>query len=94
MMDDIKNIVGCVIGNIAEKNPHPENRVERIWMNLLNEQERAHTKIFGIKENTLFVYVDSPAWLHQMRIKQSKILKQLKEEVSDIKYIRLKIGKI
>jgi len=48
----------------------------------------------GVKEETLSVYVDSPAWMYQMRMRQTKILKQFKEEVSDIKHIHFKIGKI
>lgn len=93
-MDDIKNIINKVIGDIAEKKPNKHDKVDRIWQNLLNEQELKHTKLSGIKEETLCVHVDSPAWLYQMRIRQTKILKQLKEEVSDIKHIRFKIGKI
>ena len=93
-MDNIKDIINKVVGDISEKNPDAYSRVERIWQNLLTEQELKHTKIVGMKENTLLVHVDSPAWMHQMRIRQTKILKRLKEEVSDIKYIRLKIGSI
>jgi predicted nucleic acid-binding Zn ribbon protein len=48
----------------------------------------------GVNEGTLSVSVDSPAWMYQMRIRQTKILKQLKEEVSEIKQIRFKIGTI
>ena len=93
-MDEIKKIIGKVIGDIAEKNPNEHDKLERIWQNLLTDQELKHTKIAGVKEETVLVYVDSPAWLYQMRIRQLKILKQLKEEVSNIKYIRFKIGKI
>ena len=93
-MDDIKNVVTKVIGDIAEKNPCSYDKIERIWQNLLTKQELKHTKLFGIKEKILFVRVDSPAWLYQMRIRQLKILKRLKEELSDIKQIRFKIGTI
>ena len=93
-MDDIKDIVYKVIGDMAEKNPDVHNKTERIWQNLLNKQEIKHTKLIGINNGTLAVYVDSPAWLYQMRIRQTKILKQLKEEVPDIKRIRFKIGKV
>ena len=93
-MDDIKDVINKVIGNIANKNPDTHNKIERIWQNLLTQQEQKHTKIVGVKEETLFLNVDSPAWLFQMRIRKGKILQQLKEEVSDIKYIRLKIGTV
>ena len=93
-MDNIKDVIGKVIGGIAERNPDRHNKIARIWRNLLTEQELKHTKLMGVKEETLLVFVDSPAWMYQMRIRQTKILKQLKEEVSDIKHIRFKIGKI
>ena len=93
-MDNIKDVIIKVIGGIADKNPDIHDKIDRIWKNLLTEQELKHTKLIGIKEETLSVCVDSPAWMHQMRIRQTKILKQLREEVSDIKHIRFKIGKI
>ena len=93
-MDNIKNIVNAVIGNIAEHNPDIHNKIERIWANLLNEKELKHTKIIGVKEYGLLVCVDSPAWLYQMRIRQTKILEQLKEELPNIKYSLFKILKI
>ncbi|MBN1869829.1 MAG: DUF721 domain-containing protein [Candidatus Omnitrophica bacterium] len=93
-MDNIKNIVNTVIGNMAEQKPDTHNKIERIWKNLLNEKELKHAKIIGIKEDGLLVCVDSPAWLYQMRIRQTKILRQLKEEAPHIKYIRFRMGKI
>ena len=93
-MENIKDIVNTVIGNIAGQNPDIHNKVERIWKNVVNEKELKHTRMMGIKEGTLFVCVDSPAWMYQMRIRQSRILKQLKEEVPQIQYIRFKMGKI
>ena len=93
-MDSIKDIINKVIGGIADRNPDRHNKIDRVWRNLLTKQELKHTKIMGVKEETLSVYVDSPAWMYQMRMRQTKILKQFKEEVSDIKHIHFKIGKI
>ena len=87
-MDNIKDVIKKVIGGIADKSPDRHDKIDRIWKNLLTVQELKHTKLIGIKEETLSVFVDSPAWMYQMRIRQTKILKQLKEEVSDIKHIR------
>jgi len=91
-MDDIKNIVNKVIGNISDKSPDSYSKVERIWQNLLTKPELEHTKLIGVKNETLLVCVDSPAWMYQMRVRQYKIIKQLKEEIPDIKYIHFKIG--
>lgn len=91
-MDDIKDIINKVIGDIAGKNPDVHNKADRIWQNLLTKQELKHTKLVGINQGTLWVNVDSPAWLYQMKIRQTKLVKQLKEEVPDIHGIRFKIG--
>ena len=91
-MDDIKAIVNKVIGGIADKRPDAQNKADRIWQNLLTKQELKHTKLVGINQGLLWVNVDSPAWLYQMKIRQSKLVKQLKEEVPDIQGIRFKIG--
>ncbi len=93
-MDNIEDIVKTVIGNIAGQKPDIHNKTERVWENILNAKELKHTKIIGIKDGGLFVCVDSPAWLFQMRIRQTKILKQLKEDAPEVKYIRFKMGKI
>jgi predicted nucleic acid-binding Zn ribbon protein len=93
-MNDIKNIITKVIGNIANRNPDTHDKVERIWQNLLNQQELRHTKLVGIKDGVLNVHVDSPAWLYQMRIRQAKIIESMQNEVSNIKTIRFQIGTI
>ncbi len=93
-MDNIKDIIQDVIGKMAQQEPQANIKVERIWKNILEEQELKHTKIVGMKEGNIFAHVDSPAWLYQMRIRRSKILERLKDEIPDIKSIRFKIGKI
>ena len=93
-MDDIKDVVTKVIDDIAEKNLYSYDKVGRIWQNILTKEELKHTKLLGVKEETLAVCVDSPAWLYQMRMRQQKILKRIKEELSEIKHIRFKIGTI
>lgn len=93
-MDNIKDVVNKVIGGIADKRPDVHNKLDAVWKNLLTEQERKHAKLNGIKEGVLSVSVDSPAWLYQLRTRQAKILKQLKEDIPDVKSIRFKIGSI
>ena len=91
-MDNIKDIVHQVIGKIAERTPQPQEKIDRIWQNILEKQELKHTQLSGIKDGQLFVNVDSPAWLFQMNIRKAKIIERLKTEMPDIKSIRFKIG--
>lgn len=93
-MDNIKDVVNKVIGGIAQKNPASNEKIQRIWENLLTKHELKHTKITGLDKNTLSINVDSPAWLYEMRTKQHKILKKIKEEVEEIRHIRFQIGSV
>ena len=46
-MDDIKNIINKVIGDIAEKTPDTHNKIERIWQKLLTEARVRTYEIVG-----------------------------------------------
>ena len=93
-MENIKEIVNTVIGKISIKEGFSQNKIDSIWKNILNEKELEHTKIIGIKDGCILVNVDSPAWLYQMRINYKKILSRLNAELSEIKKISFKIGKV
>jgi len=93
-MDNIKDVVNQVIEKISIKQPFDQGKIERIWRNVLNEQELKHTSIDGMYEGNLSVIVDSPAWLYQMKIKKNRILERMTDELPDIKSIVFRIGKI
>ena len=93
-MNDIKNIINRVIGDLANKKDQGGKQIASIWCAVLEKKELVHTHVAGLKEGTLFVDVDSPAWLYQMNVKKTKILRLLKEEIPEIKNIRFKIGKV
>ena len=93
-MDNIKDIVKGVIGQMALKQPTPSEKIERILKNILDQQELKHIKFVGEKEGQLSISVDSPAWLYQMNTKKNRILDQLKDEITDVKGIRFRIGKV
>ncbi|MBU0468649.1 MAG: DUF721 domain-containing protein [Candidatus Omnitrophica bacterium] len=93
-MDNIKDVVNQVIEKISIKQPFDQGKIDRIWRNVLNEQELQHTSLEGVNDGMLSVKVDSPAWLYQMKIKKNRILERLKEELPDIKSVVFRIGKI
>ena len=93
-MDNIKNIVSDVIQKILNDKGYKENKIERIWQNVLSENQLKHTKIAGQKEHDLLIYVDSPAWLYQLNSEKRKILCRIQEECEDIKNISFKIGNV
>lgn len=93
-MDNIKNILSDVIGTLAHRQPQDELKTERIWTNITTPLERQHTQISGIKDKTIVIIVDSPAWLYQMRTKKWKLLQRIKDELPGINQVQFKIGKL
>ncbi|MBP9853893.1 MAG: DUF721 domain-containing protein [Candidatus Omnitrophica bacterium] len=93
-MDNIGDILKSVIGNIADRKSPDNKKIDRVWISLLKDVELKHTKLIGINNGKVSVYVDSPAWLYQMSTRKMKILEQLKEEIPTIESITFKIGKI
>ncbi|MDP8211912.1 MAG: DciA family protein [Candidatus Zapsychrus exili] len=93
-MDNIKDIIHQVIGDIEQKRPDNENKVEGVWRNILNEKERDSTQIVGVRDGKLLVNVNSAAWLYNLKIRRYRILLRLQEEIPEIKNIIFRIGKV
>lgn len=93
-MDAIKDIVAQVIKDIAAQRRLEGTKIERLWENVCDPADARHTKIKGLKNDVLWVDVESPVWLYSLNIKKRKILERLREEVDEIKNIRFKIGKV
>ena len=92
-MDNIKNIVNGVIDIILKHQPKDDNKLDRVWQNVIEKSEIKHTKLLGLKEGILFINVDSPTWLFYMKNQKNKLLKRLQEEIEEVKDLRFKIGK-
>ncbi len=93
-MDSIKNIVQHVVKNISEKKPETELKIQRVWQHILDHKAQQHTRLVGIKEGMLLVFVDSPVWLFQLNLQKRKIVKDIQQEAPEIKDVCLKIGKV
>jgi len=93
-MDNIKDVIHSVIGKLASKQIDQGGKLERIWENILEKEDIKHTRILGMNQGKVLVVVDSPAWMYQMRMKKTRLLQKLIDEIPDVKEIRFKIGKV
>ena len=93
-MDNIKDIVKDVIGNIADNNPDKMKEVTRFFHTIVQKNEIDHCCVYGIKDATIYIVVDSSIWLYQIKMRRKILLKKITEKFSDIKNISFKIGKI
>lgn len=92
--ENIKNIVHSVIQNISTKNATEHQRLQNLWESILTKKELLHTMIAGLKEETIIVSVDSPAWRYQMSLKKDKLLQSIQKDFPEIKKISFRIGKV
>ena len=88
-MDNIEEIVKSVIEKISQKQPDQHNELEQVWSDSIDERNREKTHFVGIKNNVVYIMVDSPARLHQLKSKKNTLLRNFKKitpEISDIIY--------
>ncbi|MDP8265319.1 MAG: DUF721 domain-containing protein [Candidatus Aceula meridiana] len=93
-MEQIKDIVSQVVGDLAQRVPQKEETLQRFWKSVMKGKAAKHTSIYGLKEGVLKISVDSPAWVFQLNLNKRKILKELQICFADVKDIRFKIGKV
>jgi hypothetical protein len=93
-VDNIKEIVHQVVGDIAKKSVSRAKTVEDVWVRALEIEEMKHVRLDGEKEGCLFACVDSPAWMYQMSLRKKKILDFIQKDIPGVKKISFKIGKV
>lgn len=93
-MDEIKSLIHKVIEKISSQKPITQVKIQDDWYAAAGEPARQHTKIGGIKDGMLIIYVDSPAWLFEMSLKRVPLLRQLQKEHAEIRKLIFKIGKV
>ena len=91
-MEEIKNIINNIIGQLSEHQPNQDKELFDLWEQLLDDTEKKHVRLSGLKSGSLYVNVDSSAWLYQMKLKRTQLLKKVQKEFSNVKNIYLKIG--
>jgi len=93
-MEQVKDIIDSVIGNLAKQGSHSLDMVENIWHQTTDAKIQQHTKIGGLKDQKLIIYVDSSPWLYQLNFKKNRILKNMQEYNPEIQGIIFKLGKV
>jgi hypothetical protein len=93
-MDNIKEIVKNVIGKMSQNQPDTQTKLEQVWLRFVDEKHRTHARLAGLKDNTIYIVVDSPAQFHQLKSKKDALLRNFKQEVPSIKNIVYKVGQM
>lgn len=94
--EDIKGIIGTVIGKIEKQGPGKKEKVITSWKKVAGEKAASHSRPVGIKQQVLTIEVDSSTWLYTLNLKRVSILKDIKSALKEYKVedIRFRIGDI
>ncbi|MDD5004947.1 MAG: DUF721 domain-containing protein [Candidatus Omnitrophica bacterium] len=93
-MESIKSIINGVIENI-KKQQRTQVDIENIWRRCVNKAAAKHTKAVFLKSGRLYINIESPAWLYELKLKKESITKKIQKlSKNKIKEVRFKIGDI
>jgi len=94
--EDIKGIVGKIIGAIEKQGPGKKEKVAASWKRAAGERAAGHSRPVSIKQQVLTIEVDSSTWLYTLSLKRASILKDIKSALKEYKVedIRFRIGDI
>jgi hypothetical protein len=93
-MDAIKDILAGVIEKIACAKPKHYDRLQEVWQEIAGKKAMQHSKVAGIKDDQILIYVDSSAWLYQMNLEKEGSLNKFKQVFPETKRLFFKIGKV
>jgi predicted nucleic acid-binding Zn ribbon protein len=95
--EDIKGIIGKVIGKLEKKGPGKREKVLNAWRKIAGQAAAGHSRPVSVKRKIITIEVDSSTWLYSLSLKKGSILKALRPELKDeedIKDIRFRIGDV
>lgn len=91
-MDSIRDIIPQVIENLSGKKPNSARNIHEVWKIIVKDGAQ-HSSVIDIRNGILRINVDSSAWLYQLNLQKQVFLKNLKNELPEIKDISFKVGK-
>lgn len=93
-METIKEILIGVVHTIEDRRG-AQGDIETLWQCAAYKRLSRHTSVRKVKGTILFINVENPAWLNEVRMRQGQIEKKLiKLSHNKIKSIRARVGDI
>lgn len=94
-MEQIKNIIGDVLKNLEKRQQNTKEEIEDLWLRCVKKTIAKHTRISFLKKGKLYINVENPAWLYELRIKKEALFKRIsKLSKNKIKDISFRVGDI
>lgn len=92
-MESIRDIIPQVIENLALKKPKTKRNIHEVWRIAAGTQAD-FCEVRDFRNGILWVNVDSSARIFEMSTRKGEIIKNLKNEVPELRDIIFKIGKV
>lgn len=94
-MDSIKTILPHILKDIKRKQGYSKEEIESLWVHSVKKNMALHSQANFLKNGKLYVSVENPAWLYELRINKKQILEKLnKKSENKIKDVSLRVGDI
>lgn len=96
-IERVKDVVAQVMGCLKAKKEHPLLKITGTWQDIAPKNAQKHTRPQSIKNKTLYINVDSSAWLHEMSLLHRQKILEWAQNIAgnkEIQDVRFKIGKI
>ena len=94
-MEAIKDTIRAVMQAIkVGKAASPGSAVEGALKKTLTKKELKHIKLNYFKTGILGLKVDSSTWLYQFSLQKESLLKNLRNDLPELKDIRFSIGEV
>lgn len=91
----VNAIVSGVLKGLRLDQRQKETEIVRVWNHLVDSHVATHAQPVGLRNGTLFIHVDSSAWLSEIvRYRQQEILRRLQASFgsSYIRRLSFRIG--
>lgn len=96
MVKSINNVLQKTLQDLDLNYKVKEQRVLKVWSEVIGDKLKKHTKASYINQGTLFVAVNNSTWAHQLLFLKEDLISRLNQQLDQeiVQDIRFKLGSI
>ncbi len=91
MIEKIGDITKRIVDIWKTEDKNREIDIDVLWNRIIDDNLQGHTYVKGMKNNILYIKVDSSCYLSLLNMKKKEILKKIKDNGFSIKKIVVKL---
>lgn len=92
-MEQIGPILNKVLQQLKNQQEYSVEAIEALWNKCVTKTAARHTKIYSLKKGKLYINIENPAWLYELRTRKRQIIAKLnKVSGNKIKEVFFRVG--